>query len=292
MWSFHQMKFCFHIKRRLSAYCEGELSAGERARIQAHIERCADCHRCLEQIRKNSRLMRQMPIQEPGDELWYAIARDLSSGRSPEPARDVPSGRWLGFSKRRLMRPAAIAIALALITTAMLLASQYGLLPGGHRGELNLAGYLDLVGDVAAAEPALREFPPAPGFTTVNWPEARATIGFPVIAPEILPGGYRLTSVRLYTHGGLRALQFKYRGEQGGLCVFQLPARSKLSFGEQPSEQYQSDGVQCRLLRSQHCSVYPFVLGETQCALMTRQTDPATVDALIQFFNAEYKKTH
>ena len=84
----------------------------------------------------------------------------------------------------------------------------------------------------------------------------------------------------------------EYRGEQGGLCIFQLPAMSKLSFGEQPSEQYQSDGVQCRLLRGQHCSVYPFVLGETQCALMTRQTDPATVDTLIQFFNAEYKKTH
>jgi hypothetical protein len=166
--------------------------------------------------------------------------------------------RIVGRNFQRGLRPAATVIALVLIASALLLASRYGLLQGGHQGELNLAGYLDLVGTVASAEPALKEFPAAPGFTTVNWPDARTTIDFPVIAPEALPGGYRLTAVRLYTSGDLRALQFKYRSEQDGLCVFQLPVKLRLSFGERPSEQYQTDGIQCRLLRSRHCLVYPF----------------------------------
>ena len=96
-----------------------------------------------------------------------------------------------------------------------------------------------------------------------------------------------LAAVRLYSLGGLRALQFKYRSEQSALCVFQLPSGSKLSFGEQPSEQYQADGVYCWRARSRNCVLYCFTLGETQCALMTRQTDPAVVDALIQAFKAE-----
>lgn len=110
------------------------------------------------------------------------------------------------------------------------------------------------------------------------------------IAPESLPGGYRLAAVCLYRAGNLRALQFKYRSEQGGLCVFQLPSGVKLSFGERPSEQYKADGAYCQRTSSKNCSIYRFVLGETQCVLMTRQTDPAVVGALIQTFNTESEK--
>jgi hypothetical protein len=259
--------------------------------MTAHLASCADCRAHSEQIRKNMHLMRQLPLRDPADELWDAIARELSLSRWPEPARAAVHGRRLGFGKRWILRPAAVVAALVMIATALLLASRYGLLPGSHKGELNLAGYLDLVGTVASAEPALREFPAAPGFTKVSWPEARTAINFPAIAPESLPGGYRLTAVRLYTRGDLRALQFKYRSEQSGLCVFQLPASSELSFGERPSEQYKADGVYCRRTSSQSCSVYRFVLGETQCVLMMREADPAVIGELIQAFSTEYEQT-
>ncbi|MGH9845511.1 MAG: hypothetical protein ACREEM_42920 [Blastocatellia bacterium] len=226
--------------------------------------------------------MRQLPLFDPADQLWDAIARDVSASGWPEPIRETVSGRRLSSGQRWLLRPAAIAAILFIIATALLLASRSGLLPGSHKGELNLAGYLDLVGAIASAEPALREFPVAPGFIEVSWPEARATVDFPVIAPESLPGGYKLTAVRLHSLGGLRALQFKYRSEQGALCVFQLPSGPKLSFGERPSEQCQAGGVFCRRTSSRNCVAYRFVLGETQCALVMRQTDLAVVDALIQ----------
>src|SRR5262245_12702842 len=286
------MKFCFHISRRLVAYGEGEMSLNERMSIEEHLYGCSRCRERLGQIRQRTDLMRQAPLINPAEELWEAIAREVSASGRPDPVKeafigDALNGRPWSFGHRWPLRSAAIAAAIFIIATVLLLANRFGLAPGRHNGELNLAGYLDLVGAVAAAEPALREFPAAPDFTEVRWPEARATVGFPAIAPEILPGGYKLAAVRLYSLGGLRALQFKYRSEQSALCVFQLPSGSKLSFGEQPSEQYQADGVYCWRARSRHCVLYCFTLGETQCALMTRQTDPAVVDALIQAFKAE-----
>ncbi len=280
------MRFCYHISRRLPAYCEGEVSPYERARIEAHLDGCARCRECSRQIRQRIELMRQLPLLDPADQLWDAIARDVSASRWPEPIREGFVRRCSGFGRRWLLRPAAIATALFIIGAALLFVSRYGLLPGAHKGELNLASYLELVGTVAAAEPILREFPAAPGFTEASWPEVRATVGFPVIAPELLPGGYKLTAVRLYSLGGFRALQFKYRNEQSALCVFQLPSGPKLSFGEQPLEQCFLGGVYCRRASSQNCVAYRFVLGETQCALVMRQTDPAVADALIQAFNA------
>jgi thiol-disulfide isomerase/thioredoxin len=290
------MNFCYHISRRLVAYGEGEVSSNERARIEAHLDGCARCRERCKQIRQRTVLMRQLPILDPAEELWDAIARDASASKWPEPVKiafigETFSGRRWSVGQSWLLRWAVITSAIFIIATALLLIHRSGLSPDGHKGELNLAGYLDLVGTVAAAEPALREFPAAPGFIEVGWPEARATVAFPAIAPETLPGGYKLTAVRLYNLGNLRALQFKYHGEQGALCVFQLPSGSKLSFGERLSEQYQADGVHCLRARSRNCVLYRFVLGETQCALMTRQTDPTVVDALIQAFNAEARSS-
>jgi hypothetical protein len=76
-----------------------------------------------------------------------------------------------------------------------------------------------------------------------------------------------LTTARLYSLGNLRALQFKYRSEQDGLCVFQLPSGSKPSFGEQASEKYLADGIFCRRMKSRDCVLYRFALGGTQCVL-------------------------
>jgi Putative zinc-finger len=287
-----KMNFCFHVSRRLVGYSEGELNSNESARIEAHLDGCARCRGRFGQIRQRTDLMRRLPLLDPAEELWGAIAREVSASRRSEPVKDAGAvetfnGLRRRFGHRRLLRSAAMAAAIFIIAGALLLANRSRLAPDGHNGELNLASYLDLVGAVATAEQALREFPAAPGFTEVRWPEARTAVAFPAIAPEVLPGGYKLAAARLYSLGSLRALQFKYRSEQDALCVFQLPSGSKLSFGEQPSEQYHTDGAFCWRGRNRNCALYRFVLGETQFALMTRQTDPAVVDALIQAFKAQ-----
>lgn len=282
------MNFCFHIRLRLAAYCEGEVNLDERARIAGHLGECLSCRTLAEEIRNNVYLMRQLPQVNPAGQLWGPIANDLAKRKT---IRNVWTGGFLGIRERWILRPLAIVGLLLVIATSLLLASRSGLLPGSHAEELNLAGYLDLVGTVALAEPAMKEFPSAPGFSEVKWPEARAAVSFPLTAPASLPGGYQLTTVRLYRRGDLRALQFKYLSEEDGLCVFQLAASSTLSFGERPTEQYQTDGVYCFRTGSRTCSAYGFVLGPTQFVLMTRETDPAVVGALIQAFSTEYERT-
>src|SRR5262249_53444035 len=167
------MKLWFHVRHRLSAYCEGEVSADEKARIEAHLESCADCRARYEETRKNAHLLRQVALREPADELWYRIAQELSLGASAPPARVSSARTPSGWRNRRVLRLAAVAACLIVIATGLLLA-KYGLLRGGQKGELNLASYLDLVGTVASAQSELTEFPAAPGFTTVSLSEVRA----------------------------------------------------------------------------------------------------------------------
>src|SRR5436190_853735 len=113
------MKFCFYISRRLSAYCEGEVSPDEGTRIAAHLESCADCRTRSEQIRKNTGLIRQLPLPDPADELWSAIAGELSSGGRAESDRAATFGRWWSFGKKWVLRPATVVTALFVIATAL-----------------------------------------------------------------------------------------------------------------------------------------------------------------------------
>ncbi len=283
------MKFWFHVSNRLSAYCEGELSADEKAHIEAHLESCADCRARCEETRKNAHLLHQVALREPADELWYRIAQELSLGGAAS-ARVSSARTSSGWRNRRVLRLAVAAACLMVIATGLLLASRYGLLRGDQRGELNLASYLDLVGTVASAQSELTEFPAAPGFTTVSLSEVRATLDFPIIGPESLPEGYRLTTARLYTCEGVTALQLKYRSERGGLCVFQLPANLKLSFGDRQSERCTAGGVQCRRTFSTGCYTYGFILGDTRCVIMTGQADQGLAEELINALKAEYER--
>ena len=285
------MKLCFHIGRRLWAYCDGVVSLEERARIEEHFESCARCRARVAHISENIRLIRQASLLDPADELWDSIEKGLSSDIRRQMHRDVVPKRLLGLGKRWVLRPAAIVASLAIILTALFFASRYGLLPGSQKGEFNLAGYLDQVSAVVSADTNLKEFPAAFGFTGVSLTEARAAVSFPVISPESLPEGYVLTAVRLYTCEDFSALQLKYRSEKEGLCVFQSPANLKLSFGDRQSQRCTAGGVQCRRTSSPGCHTYGFTLGDTRCVVMTGQTDQALIDELIKAFNTEYYET-
>ena len=117
------MNFCFQISRRLVAYGEGEVSSNEGARIEAHLDTCARCRERFRQIRQRTDLMRQLPLLDPADRLWGAIAREVSANRWPEPIRETIISRRLSFGRRRLLRPIAIAGAILTITTVLLLAN-------------------------------------------------------------------------------------------------------------------------------------------------------------------------
>ena len=113
------MKFCFHINRRLPAYCEGEVSTNESARIEAHLDECPGCRERARQIRQRIDLMRQAPLLDPPDRLWRGIAGELSLDKWHMPAGDVSPGRRLVFGQKRFLRPAVIAAAIFIIGAAL-----------------------------------------------------------------------------------------------------------------------------------------------------------------------------
>ena len=62
-----------HIKRDLSAYCNGELAETESRRISEHLLACQSCRREYEQISQGVRLAGQLRKQSAPDEIWNGI---------------------------------------------------------------------------------------------------------------------------------------------------------------------------------------------------------------------------
>ena len=284
------MNFCFQFARRFPAYSAGLLNPDEERRVAEHLKSCARCREHAERIHRDIDLLKTLPLQEPPDQTWSSIEEELSTF--------VPSGRVARQEGRRKLfrfipQRLAIAAVLFVLVLAIFAVTRDGPWFGGHQWELNLAGYLDLVGasTAAAADSKPNDFPAAPGFLDVTLANAKATLDFPFISPQSLSDGYSLTGVRLYTRDNVRAAQLQYQNEQGALCLFQMPATVKPSFGNEQTEPDTVGGVQCHRTRSSRCVAYRFVLGQTGYVLMMRQRDSGLTDRLIQEIRSAYEKT-
>jgi anti-sigma factor RsiW len=284
------MTFCFQFVRRLAPYLDGVLNPDEERRVAEHLRSCAPCHEHAERIHRDIDLLQTLPLEEPPDHTWRSIEEELSTF-VPSTTVALPKVRpkLLGLIPQRL----AIAAVLFVLVLGIFSVTRRDPKFGGRHSELNLAGYLDLVGaaTAAAADSKPNDFPPAPGFLDVTIADAKATLDFPIISPQSLPDGYSLTAVRLYTRDNVRAVQLQYQNEQGALCLFQMPTTVQPSFGNQQSEADTVGGVQCHRTRSSRCVAYRFVLGQTGYVLMMRQRDPELTDRLIKEIRAAYEKT-
>lgn len=284
------MIICYLISRRLAEHVEGELSLNESARFNTHLEMCLPCCERAKNIRRRIELMRQLPHLDPTDNIWFSITNDLYGNSNSQPVIEKFGGWWVIFMQKRFLHSIVATVFFLIITAALLPSMRSWIWPDAQERKLNLTAYLNLVGTVAAAEPELKEFPTAPGFNEVSITEAKKLVGFPIIAPEILPEGYKLTTVRLHTRGDFHALQFKYSSEKGGVCIFQLPSDSEILFGEEFEDQNQVNGIYCRRINNQTCLLYSFVMGKTQFILMTGQADPTKIGKLIHAFYSEFIK--
>ena len=89
-------------------YMHGELSPGDRARVEAHIETCADCMRELEEYAEIRRAVQTEPSIEPSQSVLDALSRA---------ARDKaqPAGKplWKKWNYSPILIP-AVSTAIAL----------------------------------------------------------------------------------------------------------------------------------------------------------------------------------
>ena len=75
--------FSRHVVGSLARYSDGELDAGERQRVDAHLGSCAQCRAALDEIQFSVRLVRQLSTVSTPSSVWNGIDSALSEpGRS------------------------------------------------------------------------------------------------------------------------------------------------------------------------------------------------------------------
>lgn len=94
--------FSRHVDQSLTRYCDGELSAAERRRVDAHLASCGRCRAALDEIEFSAKLVRQLTTVSAPPSVWYGIEAALAA-----PHRT--------FSARFPLRWAAAACAVVLV---------------------------------------------------------------------------------------------------------------------------------------------------------------------------------
>jgi Putative zinc-finger len=84
--------FTRHVDDSLPRYCDGELSAADRQRVDAHLDSCARCRTTLEEIRFSATVVRQLKLVSAPPSVWNGIDEALSAtvGRR----RGADGWRW------------------------------------------------------------------------------------------------------------------------------------------------------------------------------------------------------
>lgn len=98
------MTTCERERGRIGAFLDGELEAGERAALEAHLPTCAGCRQALEDQQRLARAFAALPaVAVPADfeaRFWARIARgdDASQGLLARLRRWLSPGRALALA--------------------------------------------------------------------------------------------------------------------------------------------------------------------------------------------------
>src|SRR6188474_2303095 len=74
--------FTRHVEKSLTRYCDGELSAADRQRVDAHLATCPRCRTALETTRFSASAVRQLGAVSAPPALWHGIEAALDEPRS------------------------------------------------------------------------------------------------------------------------------------------------------------------------------------------------------------------
>lgn len=84
--------FTNHVENSLPRYCDGELDAVERQRVDAHLAACARCRSALEEIQFSADVVRQLKTISAPPAVWNGIDAALSAPNRARPVVFMP--RW------------------------------------------------------------------------------------------------------------------------------------------------------------------------------------------------------
>ena len=81
-----------HVESSLARYCDGDLSAAEWQRVDAHLASCGQCRAALEEIQFSVRLVRQLSTVTAPPSVWTGIDSALAQPRGSFPSQRAM--RW------------------------------------------------------------------------------------------------------------------------------------------------------------------------------------------------------
>jgi len=107
---------CYRVRRRLGAYLDGALPAGETRWTEQHVTSCASCQREVGQIRRIKTLVAEASaVPEPDwTGFWPGIVRGIEDERRrvvPAPPRPA----WRLWPQWAMGGAAVAAVALSLV---------------------------------------------------------------------------------------------------------------------------------------------------------------------------------
>jgi hypothetical protein len=106
-------------ERRLSEYLDGALTGRAKAKLEGHLERCAECRRTLSELRGTLQLLRSLPEEEAPEFLATRVLARIEAGEAAPTWSDrlrsfvatAMSGSWA---------PAFGAVALLFVVASLL----------------------------------------------------------------------------------------------------------------------------------------------------------------------------
>jgi hypothetical protein len=102
--------FTRHVDKSLTRYSDGELTAVEERRIDAHLASCSKCRAALDEIQFSARLVRQLSGVNAPPSVWNGIDAALTESRNDGSPTTEPAPQAYVFG-----RPLRWAVAFTLI---------------------------------------------------------------------------------------------------------------------------------------------------------------------------------
>lgn len=116
--------FTSHVSKRLSAYCNGELSADESEQIRKHLLGCERCRKEHDEVKLGVNLAQQLPLAAAPATLWSEI-EDLLDQRAPG-AILKPTVRRNIFAFSWVRLAAVSAVLIVAVGFGVIWTSYYG----------------------------------------------------------------------------------------------------------------------------------------------------------------------
>lgn len=233
---------CTSVRRKLSAFQDGELAPDVRSAVQEHLKGCAECAARLAEIRELSRITAEMETPAVPADIWPRLQKKLSGigvGQRGTPGRFSRRRAWIGL----------VVAALVFVTVSIGATFWFQPAGDGHAHvAVNFGHYLDEFehNPDAAQQVLLSNYEGR----AVSYEEAARKLRYQPVTPELLPSGLTRTGMYLLRMPCCTCVQAVYQRASGEkLAIFEHLDDQPVWFGTRPLIHARCSGMPTSLVQ-------------------------------------------